>query len=92
MQIYTNSTNTTLLIILTVELSILIILGIIILAYALNLMVKLKKVVDKVEEVVNSVEDAAEKFNRDRGRSSIVRILDTIIGLSSADKKKRKHD
>ena len=64
------TTDTVLLYILTITLSIFFLVGILVLIAVLRLIASVKRVVVRAEDVIDSVESAAEIFKNTEGRSS----------------------
>lgn len=81
------TTDNVLLIIVTSLLSFLILIGIIILIAVLNIIFAIKKVVMKAENVVDSVESAAEVFADAKGRLAVIKLIHNIVKMSKKTKK-----
>ncbi len=83
------TTDTTLVIILTVLLSIFFIMCIALVAVAVKLLKSVQRVVLKAENVVDSVEEAAEVFKDTQGRMAIFKLIRNIVKMTQ-NKKGRK--
>lgn len=75
------TTDTVLLIVLTSLLSVFFILCIALVIGLLKLLAEVRRVVDKAEEVVGSVESAAEVFKDAQGRLAFFRLVRNIVKL-----------
>lgn len=82
------TTDTTLLIILTVLLSVFILILIATAVVAFKLVRSIQKVVAKAEGVVDSVESAAEVLKEASGKVAIVRVIKNIVDLTQRKKRK----
>lgn len=82
-----DTTQTVLVIILTTLLSIFFILCIAVMGVVLKLLASVRQVIAKAEDVVDSVESAAEVFRETQGRLAIVKILGNIIKLVQRSRK-----
>lgn len=82
------TTDTVLVIILTVLLSIFFILCIAAVAMTLKILVIVRRIVEKAEEVADSVESAAEVFRDTQGRLAFFKLVRNIIKM--AQKRSRK--
>ncbi|HVC35951.1 MAG TPA: hypothetical protein VNE40_00690 [Candidatus Dormibacteraeota bacterium] len=85
------STESLLLIILGITLAIFLVLAIISLSIGLRILVSLKRVVVKAENVVDSVESAAGVFQNASGPLAVFKVLKNMVELSR-HKKRRHHD
>jgi uncharacterized protein YoxC len=75
------TTDTVLLIILTSLLSVFFILCIALVIGLLKLLANVRRVVDKAEEVVGSVESAAEVLKDTQGRLALFKLVRNIVKL-----------
>lgn len=75
------TTDTVLLIVLTSLLSVFFILCIALVICLLKLLADVRRVVDKAEEVVGSVESAAEVFKDTQGRLAFFKLVRNIVKL-----------
>lgn len=76
------TTDTTLLIILTSLLSLFFILCIILVAVSIKLLNGVRRVVTKAENVVESVEEAAEVFKNTQGKLAVIKVIRNIIKMA----------
>jgi len=77
-----STTDTVLLIVLTSLLSLFTLIGIIILVYVLRLIAAVRKVVTKAENIVDSVESAADVLSDTKGRLALFKLIKNIIQLT----------
>lgn len=77
-----STTDTTLLVILTCLLSLWILVGIGLAVALIKLVSSLRRVVTKAEEVIDSVESAAEVFKDAQGRLAFIKLVRNIIKLA----------
>ena len=82
------TTDTVLIIILTSLLSIFFILCIALVAGLLKLLSSVRRVVDKAEDVVDSVESAAEVLKDTQGRLAFFKLIKNIVKLAQRSHKK----
>ncbi len=82
------TTDTVLVIILTVLLSIFFILCIAAVAMTLKILVIVRRIVEKAEEVADSVESAAEVFRDTQGRLAFFKLVRNIIKMAQKRSKK----
>ena len=82
------TTDTVLVIILTVLLSIFIIICIAAVAMALKILVIVRRIVEKAEDVADSVESAAEVFRDTQGRLAFFKLVRNIIKMAQKRSKK----
>lgn len=82
------STETVLVIILIVLLSIFFALCIAVMAGVLTLIQSLKRVAVKAEEIVDSVESAAEVFTASTGKLTLFKMVSNLIKLTTDRSKK----
>jgi uncharacterized protein YoxC len=82
------TTDTVLLIILTSLLSLFFILCIALVIVLLKLLASVKRVVGKAEDVVDSVESAAEVLKDTQGRLAFFKLVRNIIKLAKRSHKK----
>ena len=82
------TTDSVFLIILTCLLSLYTVLGIVLMVMAIKLVGQVKKVVAKAEDVVDSVESAAEVFKDTSGRLAFFKLVRNIIKLVQNKEKK----
>ena len=81
------TTDTVLLIVLTVLLSLFFSLCIVLVAITIKLINAVRRVVDKAENVVTSVEEAAEVFKDTQGKLAIVKLIRNIFKLAQRSRK-----
>ncbi len=81
-----NTTDTVLLIILTSLLSIFFILCITVVIVVLKLMSSIKQVVNKAENVIDSVESAAGTFKNVSGKLSVLTLVKNIFDMTQRKK------
>ncbi|HUY85018.1 MAG TPA: hypothetical protein VMU97_00720 [Candidatus Dormibacteraeota bacterium] len=82
------TTDTTLLIILTALLSIFFLLCISLVIGLLKLLAAVRRVVAKAEDVVDSVESAAEVLRDTQGRMAFFKLVRNIVKLANRSRKK----
>ena len=82
-----SSTDQTLVIILTVLLSIFLIICIAFVAGLVKLVSSLRRVSEKAEEVIDSVESAAEVLRDTSGKLAFFKLINNVIKMSSRSKK-----
>ena len=82
------TTDTVLLIILTSLLSLFFILCIAVMVVVLKLLSSVKRVVAKTEDVVDSVESAAEVLRDTQGRLAFFKLIRNIVKLAQRRQKK----
>jgi hypothetical protein len=82
-----STTDTVLLYILTITLSIFFLLGIILLIAIIRLVMSIKRTVRRAERVIDSVESAAEIFKDTEGRLAFFKLVGNIMKMT---KKARK--
>lgn len=82
------TTDTTLLIVLTVLLSIFFLLCIALVIVLLKLATGVRRVVAKAEDVVDSVESAAEVLRDTQGRMAFFKLVRNIVKLAKRSHKK----
>ena len=83
------TTDTVLLVTLTVLLSIWVLLGIALAIAALRLIASVRRVVTKAESVIDSVESAAEVFKDTEGRLALFKLIRNIVKVTK--KARRNH-
>ena len=76
-------TETVLVLIQIVHLSIFFTLCIVVMAIVVSLLSSLKRVVSKAEDVIDSVETAAETITAASGKLTIMKLISNIIKLST---------
>jgi uncharacterized protein YoxC len=82
------TTDTTLLIILTSLLSLFFLLCIALVIMLLKLLSSVRRVIDKAEDVVDSVESAAEVFKDTQGRLALFKLIKNIVKLAQRSHKR----
>ncbi len=82
-----STTDTVLVIILTSLLSLFFILCIAVMIMALKLIASIRQVVAKAEDVVDSVESAAEVFRDTQGKMAIIKMIGNLIKLAQRSRK-----
>jgi uncharacterized protein YoxC len=82
------TTDTVLLIILTSLLSLFFLLCIALVIGLLKLLSSVRRVIDKAEDVVDSVESAAEVFKDTQGRLALFKLIKNIVKLAQRSHKK----
>lgn len=82
-----NTTDTTLLIVLTSLLSIFFILCIAVVVVVLRLLASIKQVVAKADNVIDSVESAADTFKNVGGKLSILTLLKNVFEMTNHKRK-----
>ena len=82
------TTDTVLVIILTSLLSLFFLLCIVAMAITVKILSSVKRVVDKTEEVVDSVESAAEVLRDTQGRLAFFKLIRNVIKLAQRRDKK----
>jgi hypothetical protein len=78
-----STTDNVLLIVLTSLLSILIFIGILVTIAILNVVVSVRRVMAKAENVVDSVESAAEVITDAKGRLAVLKLVNNIIKMTN---------
>ncbi len=82
-----SATDTVLVVILTSLLSLFFILCIAVMIMVLKLISSIRTVVAKAEDVVDSVESAAEVFRDTQGKMAIIKVIGNIIKLAQRSRK-----
>jgi len=82
-----STTDTVLLYVITVVLSIFFLFGIVVLIAILKLIASVKRVVLRAEDVIDSVESATEIFKNTEGRLALFKLIRNIVKVT---KKARK--
>lgn len=82
-----DTTSTVLVIILTTLLSLFFILCIAAMIAVLKLLTSIRQVVTKAEDLVDSVESAAEVFRDTQGRLAVIKLIKNIIKLAQRSRK-----
>lgn len=84
------TTDTVLLYILTIILSIFFLLGIIVLIALLRLIASVKRAVVRAEDVIDSVESAAEIFKNTEGRMALFKLIRNIVKVTKKARRNQK--
>lgn len=82
------TTDTVLVIVLTVLLSIFLILCIAVMTLTLKLLAAVRRIVEKAEDVADSVESAAEVFRDTQGRLAFFKLVRNIIKMAQKRSKR----
>jgi uncharacterized membrane protein len=83
------TTDTVLLYILTIILSIFFLVGIIVLIAIIKLITSVKRVVLRAEDVIDSVESATEIFKNTEGRLALFKLIRNIVKVTNKARKGR---
>ncbi|HSW37268.1 MAG TPA: hypothetical protein VLG37_02770 [Candidatus Saccharimonadales bacterium] len=83
------STETALLIILAIFLALFLLLAIISAIISIKIFLSVKRVVAKAENVVDSVESAADVFKQASGPLAVLKVIKNIVNLSGHKRKGR---
>jgi hypothetical protein len=84
------TTDTVLLYILTIILSIFFLLGIIVLIALLRLIAAIKRAVARAEDVIDSVESAAEVLRDTEGRLALFKLVRNIVKMTKKRRNRSK--
>jgi len=84
------TTDTVLLVIITVLLSIFLLLGIAVAIAVLRLIFSVRQAVRKAEVVIDSVESAAEVFKNTEGRLALFKLIRNIVQMTRKAKRRNK--
>jgi uncharacterized protein (UPF0335 family) len=82
-----NTVDTVLLIIVTSLLGILLLVAIAVAVAVYKLIATVKRVAEKAEDVVESVESAAEVFNDTKGNLAFLKLIRNIVKLAQRSRK-----
>jgi uncharacterized membrane protein len=83
------TTDTVLLYILTIILSIFFLLGIVVLIALLKLIASIKRAVARAEDVIDSVESAAEVLRDTEGRLAVFKLVRNIVKMTKKARRNR---
>lgn len=83
------TTDTVLLYIITIILSIFFLVGIVVLIALLRLIVAVKRAVARAEDVIDSVESAAEIFRDTEGRLALFKLIRNIVKMTKKARRNR---
>jgi uncharacterized membrane protein len=85
-----STTDTVLLYILTIILSIFFLVGIVVLIALLRLIVAIKRAVARAEDVIDSVESAAEVLRDTEGRLALFKLVRNIVKMTKKRRNRSK--